>query len=66
MHSKGKELEFVPAAFHDDPAATRTSVRRLLDLRFSVLCFNHGVPITDDPHAALREVLKREKLPSPT
>jgi hypothetical protein len=40
-------------------------VRRLLDLRFSVLCFNHGVPIADDPHAALREVLKREKLPSP-
>src|SRR5262245_54401061 len=57
MHSKGK-LEFVPAEFHEDPAATRESVRRLLDLQFSVLCFNHGAPITNDPHAALREVLK--------
>ena len=59
MHGKGK-LEFVPAEFHDDPETTRESVRRLLDLRFSVLCFNHGAPITSDPHAALREVLKRE------
>jgi glyoxylase-like metal-dependent hydrolase (beta-lactamase superfamily II) len=57
MRSKGKELEFVPAELHDDPAATRTSVRRLLDFRFSVLCFNHGAPITDDPHAALQKVL---------
>jgi len=30
------------------------------DLRFSVLCFNHGAPITDDPHAALREVLRKK------
>jgi len=59
MRGTGKELEFVPAQFHDDPAETRASVRRLLDLRFSVLCFNHGAPITKDPHAALREVLKR-------
>ena len=58
MHGKGKELEFVPAELHDDPAATRLSVQRLLDLRFSVLCFNHGAPITDEPHAALRAVLK--------
>jgi glyoxylase-like metal-dependent hydrolase (beta-lactamase superfamily II) len=57
MHGKGK-LDFVPAEFHEDPAATRESVRRLLALRFSVLCFNHGAPIVHDPHAALREVLK--------
>ncbi len=60
MHGKGKELEFVPAELHDDPAATRLSVQRLLDLRFSALCFNHGAPITDDPHAALQEALKRD------
>ena len=58
MRGKGKELDFVPAEFHDDPAAARASVRRLLDLQFSVLCFNHGAPITDDPQAALREVLR--------
>ena len=60
MYSAGEELGFVPPEFHDDPATTRLSVQSLLDFRFSVLCFNHGVPITDDPHAALREVLKRD------
>jgi glyoxylase-like metal-dependent hydrolase (beta-lactamase superfamily II) len=59
MHGAGKELEFVPAQFHDDSAETRRSIERLLNLRFSILCFNHGVPITNDPHAALREVLRR-------
>ena len=57
MHGKGK-LDFVPPEFHDDPAETRTSVQRLLDLSFSILCFNHGAPITNDPHRALRELLK--------
>ena len=46
MHGKGK-LAFVPLEFHTDPAATQASVRRLLGLRFSVLCFNHGAPITN-------------------
>ena len=62
MHGKGK-VEFVPAEFHADPAATYASVRRLLDLRFSVLCFNHGAPITQDPHAALRDLLQRTVKP---
>lgn len=59
MHGEGKALEFVPAQFHDDPVETRRSVERLLTLPFSALCFNHGAPVTYDPHAALREVLKR-------
>jgi glyoxylase-like metal-dependent hydrolase (beta-lactamase superfamily II) len=60
MHSPEKDLAFVPAEFHDDPATTRTSVRNLLEFRFSVLCFNHGAPITDNPHTVLRDILKRD------
>ena len=60
MHSAGKELEFVPGEFHDDPAETHRSVRHLLNWRFSVLCFNHGAPITNNPHAALQDVLTRD------
>ena len=56
MHEKGK-LAFVPPEFHTDPAATQANVRRLLDLRFSVLCFNHGAPITNHPQAAPRSTL---------
>jgi hypothetical protein len=50
-------LEFVPAQYHDDPATTRRSVQRLVDERFAVLCLAHGAPVTDDPKAALRELL---------
>ena len=44
----GGVLDFVPPQFHEDPAETRRSVERLLDLSFSVLCLDHGVPITDE------------------
>ena len=50
-------LAFVPFEFHDDPDETRRSVRRLLDLDFTILCLDHGAPLTDDPKAAIRDVL---------
>jgi len=52
-------LDFVPLQYHDDPAATRASVRALLDLDFSLLCLDHGPPILDDPKAAIRDLLAR-------
>ena len=58
----GRELRFIPAEYHDDPQATRRSVRKLLDVPFSVLCFDHGIPIGADPHGALRALLARDEL----
>lgn len=60
MRAEGGALEFVSPEFHDDPASTRRSVRRLLGLRFSILCLDHGAPITRNPRAALAELLARE------
>lgn len=54
----GRELSFVSPEFHEDPAETRRSAERLLGLPFSILCLDHGVPITADPKAALRELLQ--------
>jgi glyoxylase-like metal-dependent hydrolase (beta-lactamase superfamily II) len=51
------EIQLVPGAYHEDPDETRRSVERLLDLDFSILCLAHGPPITDDPKAALRDLL---------
>jgi hypothetical protein len=51
-------LHFIPPQFHEDPAETRRSVEKLLDLPFSVLCLDHGAPVTDDPKAALRALLE--------
>jgi glyoxylase-like metal-dependent hydrolase (beta-lactamase superfamily II) len=53
MRDADGDLAFIPAEYHDDPQATRDSVRRLLDLPFDVLCMDHGAPITANPHAAL-------------
>jgi hypothetical protein len=51
------ELEFVSPQYHEDPAETRRSVEGLLELDFSILCLDHGAPITDDPKAAIRKLL---------
>ncbi len=61
MRAEEGPLEFVPPEFHDDPVLTRRSVYRLLDLRFSILCLDHGAPITRKPRAALRELLARDE-----
>jgi hypothetical protein len=53
----GRELEFVPPEYHEDPDETRRSVERLLDLDFEILCLDHGTPITDDPKGAIRDLL---------
>ena len=55
----GGVLSFIPPQFHEDPAETRRSVERLLDLPFSILCLDHGAPIVDDPKAALRLLLQQ-------
>ena len=55
----GSGLDFIPAQFHDDPAETRRSVERLVDLPFAMLCLDHGEPLTDDPKAAIRALLER-------
>jgi glyoxylase-like metal-dependent hydrolase (beta-lactamase superfamily II) len=57
LNDGGRELEFVPPEYHEDPAETRRSVERLLDLDFEILCLDHGAPIADDPKGALRRLL---------
>lgn len=57
MGGDDRRLAFVPGEYHDDPAGTRRSVKRLLDLPFDVLCLDHGTAISDDPKGAIRTVL---------
>ena len=56
----GGALRLVPGEYHDDPAGTRRSVERLLDLEFEVLCLDHGPPITDQPKRAIERLLAGE------
>jgi glyoxylase-like metal-dependent hydrolase (beta-lactamase superfamily II) len=54
----GKAVMFVPDKYMDEPQRTRESARRILDLRFGLLCFDHGPPLIADPHAAIRAALE--------
>jgi hypothetical protein len=58
-HYDGRELDFVPLEYHDDPEQTRSTVDGLLELEFDVLCLDHGSPVLDDPHRAIRALLDR-------
>jgi glyoxylase-like metal-dependent hydrolase (beta-lactamase superfamily II) len=58
-HDGRGKLAFIAAEFHEDPAETRRSVEKLLDLPFSILCFDHGEPIVDSPKDVVRELLER-------
>lgn len=57
MNEDGK-LSFVPAEYQDEPERTRETARRFLELRFAILCFDHGAPLTKDPRAAIRKALE--------
>lgn len=58
-HYEGRELDFVPLRYHDDPEQTRRTVEGLLDLDFEVLCLDHGAPLADEPKAAIRALLEQ-------
>ena len=57
-HEGAGELRFIPPEYHEDPAATRRSVEKLLELPFAILCFDHGEPLVDEPKEALRRLLE--------
>jgi glyoxylase-like metal-dependent hydrolase (beta-lactamase superfamily II) len=52
-------LTFDSPVPHENPAMSRRSVERLLDLDFDLLCLSHGGYIADDPQGALRDLLDR-------
>lgn len=64
-HAAGKRLAFVPDEYQDEPERTRESVRRLLDLDFTILCTNHGHPLLEGAKDAIRELLARDKKSGP-
>ncbi len=57
----GAGLAFVPDEYQDEPARTRDSVRRLLELGVEILCSDHGAPVLGGVRAALQQVLTRDQ-----
>src|ERR671931_625838 len=56
-HVPERGLRTVWDEYMHDPAEARRSIEKLLELPFSVLCLDHGAPVTDDPKGAIRALL---------
>jgi len=65
-NAEGTGLSFVPDVYQDEPARTRESVRRLLDLRFEILCSNHGEPVIGGAKEAIARALARDQTRPPS
>jgi glyoxylase-like metal-dependent hydrolase (beta-lactamase superfamily II) len=59
-HLPRRGLTIVWDEYMHDPAEARRSIRKLLDLPFSILCCAHGEPLTEDPKGAIRDLLERD------
>jgi hypothetical protein len=57
VHAPGGPLSFVPGEYMHDPEQARRTAEDLLDFDFAVLCTGHGLPVPDDPKAAIRAAL---------
>src|SRR5262245_40683653 len=51
---EGDGVRFIEDAYQDEPRVTRKTARSLLVLRFGILCFNHGAPMTRGAKRAIR------------
>lgn len=51
-------VRFVDAAYQDDPKRTRRTAKRFLELRFAILCFDHGAPVTRRAREAVQGALE--------
>jgi glyoxylase-like metal-dependent hydrolase (beta-lactamase superfamily II) len=56
-HLPERGLRLVWDEYMHDPVEARRSVRELLELPFSILCLDHGAPLTDDPKSAIEGLL---------
>jgi glyoxylase-like metal-dependent hydrolase (beta-lactamase superfamily II) len=57
----GRGLAFVAERHLHDPDEMRRSVRKLLDLPFTLLCLAHGAPVREEPKKAIRDLLARDQ-----
>ncbi|PWU25126.1 MAG: MBL fold metallo-hydrolase [Candidatus Rokuibacteriota bacterium] len=57
MNPPHGEFGLVSAQYMHDPEQVRVSIESLLDLDFSVLCMGHGIPVAQDPKAAIHAAL---------
>lgn len=61
LMNDGKAVRFVSDEYQDEPRRTRKTAREFLGLRFRVICFDHGAPITRNARDAVRRALHLDR-----
>lgn len=62
LNEKDKGLVFLSDKYQEDPAQSRASARRLLEVPCGVLCFGHGAPLREEGRVALQRLLAADKI----
>ena len=60
-HLPERGLRIVWEEYMHDAAEARRSIRKLLELPFSVLCLDHGEPLREDPKGAIRGLIEHSE-----
>lgn len=60
VHPGRGSLRFVTDDYQDEPARTRATASKILDLDFRTLCPAHGAPLTTGAKRAVRDALRKD------
>ncbi|MFC2056950.1 MBL fold metallo-hydrolase [Chloroflexota bacterium] len=56
-----KTIHLPPKMAGSNPTQALASVKRIAQLDFGILCFGHGLPLSDDVHTKLQDLIERTK-----
>lgn len=61
LRKQRKALSLPPKMVSSDLTQALKSVKRLAQLDFNILCFGHGLPLSDDVHTKMKDLIERNK-----
>lgn len=61
LRKRRKTLHLPPKMASFDLTQAMESVKRMAQLDFDILCLGHGLPLSDDVHAKMRDLIERNK-----
>lgn len=61
LRKRRKTLYLPPKMVSSDLSQAVESVQRMAQLDFNILCFGHGLPLSDGAHAKVQDLIERSK-----
>ena len=61
LRKRRKTLHLPPKMASSDLTQALDSVKRIAQLDFGILCFGHGLPLSDDVHTKLQDLIEKNK-----